>query len=153
MSVHKVELRILDNRLHEWGVPEYETQGAAAMDIRACVDQNITLYNGDKALVPTGFALGMHETDLAAVLMPRSGAGHKKGLVLGNLVGLLDSDYQGQVFVSAWNRGSKALIIKPGERIAQMMFIKAEKVVFEVLDAFSAETERGEGGFGHTGEM
>ena len=146
-----VELKILDDRLGgEFPLPQYASDGAAGLDLRACLDQPLTVEPGQCHLLPTGFAMHMADSGLAAVLLPRSGLGHKHGIVLGNLVGLIDSDYQGQVFVSCWNRGAESFTIQPGDRIAQMVFIPVVRAHFEVVDSFE-ESERGEGGFGHTG--
>jgi len=120
------------------------------MDMRACIDQPLTVAPGETVLVPTGLAIHVADPSLAAVLLPRSGLGHKHGVVLGNLVGLIDSDYQGQVMVSCWNRGSLSFTIQPGERVAQMVFVPVERVTFELVDEFDT-SERGEGGFGHSG--
>ena len=130
--------------------PAHATSGSAGMDIRACIDEAITLGPGDSSLIPSGFALHIADTGLAAVLLPRSGLGHKKGIVLGNLVGLIDSDYQGEVFVSCWNRGSESFTISPGDRIAQMVFVPVVQAEFEIVDEFE-QSHRGAGGFGHTG--
>jgi dUTP pyrophosphatase len=132
-------------------LPQYATDGSAGLDMRACLDDAITVAPGETVLVPSGIAIHIADTALAAVLLPRSGLGHKHGLVLGNLTGLIDSDYQGQVFISCWNRGQKAYEIQPGERIAQMVFVPVAQVEFVVVDEFSA-SERGEGGFGHSGQ-
>lgn len=118
--------------------------------MRACIDEVLSVAPGETHLVPTGLAIHIEDPGLAAVLLPRSGLGHKHGLVLGNLTGLIDSDYQGQVFISCWNRGSKTYDIQPGERIAQMVFVPVEQVALKVVEEFS-DSERGEGGFGHTG--
>ncbi|RRQ22172.1 dUTP diphosphatase [Thiohalobacter thiocyanaticus] len=149
----KVQLKVLDDRLgHEFPLPDYATDGAAGMDLRACVDATLTVAPGETVLIPTGIAIHMEQTDLAAVLLPRSGLGHKHGIVLGNLVGLIDSDYQGQVFVSCWNRGSASFTIEPGDRIAQMVFVPVARAEFEVVSEFDA-SQRGAGGFGHTGRQ
>ncbi len=149
--MQKVELKILDKRIgNEFPLPHYATNGAAGMDLRACVDEPLEIHPGETHLIPTGIAIHLQQKDLAAVLLPRSGLGHKHGIVLGNLVGLIDSDYQGQVFVSCWNRGDDFFTVKPGERIAQMVFVPVVQAEFEIVDEF-AESERGEGGFGHTG--
>jgi len=149
--VAPVKLKILDPRLgNEFPLPEYASAGAAGLDLRACVDETLVVLPGDCHLVPTGFAMHMADPALAAVLLPRSGLGHKHGIVLGNLVGLIDSDYQGQVFVSCWNRSTDAFTIEPGERIAQMVFVPVVRAHFEVVDSFQ-ESARGVGGFGHTG--
>ena len=146
-----IELKILDSRLGKTiPLPNYATDGSAGLDMRACIDEPLTVNPGDTELVPTGLAIHIGESDLAAVLLPRSGLGHKHGLVLGNLTGLIDSDYQGQVFISCWNRSSKAYVIEPGERIAQMVFVPVEQVRFVVVDEFE-NSERGDGGFGHSG--
>lgn len=147
----KVELKILDSRIgSEFPLPGYATPGAAGMDLRACIDAPLEINPGETHLIPTGIAIHIGEPGLAAVLLPRSGLGHKHGLVLGNLVGLIDSDYQGQVFVSCWNRGQRAYTVQIGERIAQMVFVPVEIVDFQVVEDFVA-TSRAEGGFGHSG--
>jgi len=146
-----IELKILDSRLGDSiPLPYYATDGSAGLDMRACIDEPLTVNPGETHLVPTGLAIHIANPTLAAVLLPRSGLGHKHGLVLGNLTGLIDSDYQGQVFISCWNRGSNAYQIDPGERIAQMVFVPVEQVKFQVVTEFG-ESERGDGGFGHTG--
>jgi len=146
-----IELKILDSRLGKTiPLPSYATDGSAGLDMRACIDDPLTVNPGDTELVPTGLAIHIGGSGLAAVLLPRSGLGHKHGLVLGNLTGLIDSDYQGQVFISCWNRSSKAYVIEPGERIAQMVFVPVEQVRFVVVDEFE-NSERGDGGFGHSG--
>ena len=131
-------------------LPEYATIGSAGLDLRADIQQPIRLAAGQTILIPTGLAIYINDPSLAAVLLPRSGLGHKHGIVLGNLVGLIDSDYQGQLFVSCWNRGNFDFIINPGERIAQMVFVPVAQVSFDVVDEF-IQTQRGEGGFGHSG--
>ncbi|WJW75766.1 dUTP diphosphatase [Thiohalobacter sp. IOR34] len=149
--MRKVQLKILDDRIgREFPLPDYATEGAAGMDLRACLDGELTLAPGQTELIPTGIAIHMEDTGLAAVLLPRSGLGHKHGIVLGNLVGLIDSDYQGQVFVSCWNRGKESFSIAPGERIAQMVFVPVVRAAFEQVSEFTA-SQRGAGGFGHTG--
>lgn len=146
-----IELKILDPKIgSEIPLPTHATEGSAGLDMRACIDEPITVNPGETHLIPTGLAIHIGDPGLAAVLLPRSGLGHKHGLVLGNLTGLIDSDYQGQVFVSIWNRGSTAYNIQPAERIAQMVFIPVEQVGFTVVEDFG-ESERGEGGFGHSG--
>lgn len=146
-----VQLKILDPRLGDSiELPEYATTGSAGLDLRAVLDDALAVEPGDTHLIPTGLAIYIGDPSLAAVLLPRSGLGHKHGLVLGNLTGLIDSDYQGQVFVSIWNRGSKTYEIQPGERIAQMVFIPVAQVEFQRVEAFD-ESERGRGGFGHSG--
>ena len=147
----KVQLKILDDRLgNEIPLPEYATEGSAGLDLRACLDKSIELKPGETVLIPTGLAIHIADHQTAAVLLPRSGLGHKHGIVLGNLVGLIDSDYQGQVFVSCWNRGDTVFTINIGERIAQMVFVPVIQVEFEHVKEFD-QSNRGEGGFGHTG--
>jgi dUTP pyrophosphatase len=147
----KVQLKILDSRLGATiALPEYATDGSAGLDLRACVETPVTLNPGETVLLPTGLAIHIDDPGIAAVVLPRSGLGHKHGIVLGNLVGLIDSDYQGQIFVSCWNRGADAFTIEIGERIAQMVFVPVVKSEFEIVAEF-AESQRGEGGFGHTG--
>ena len=149
--MQKIQLKLLDPRLGESiALPNYATSGSAGLDLRACIDENIILAAGDTVLIPTGLAIHIDDPSLAAVLLPRSGLGHKHGIVLGNLVGLIDSDYQGQVFISCWNRGKAEFEIVIGERIAQMVFIPVAQVGFEQVDEFTS-SERGTGGFGHTG--
>lgn len=150
--LRSIELKILDPKIGKSiPLPQIATEGSAGMDMRACIDSELTVPPGDTVLVPTGIAIHIADNNLAAVLLPRSGLGHKHGLVLGNLTGLIDSDYQGQIFISCWNRGKKAYKINPGDRIAQMVFIPIEQVKFEVVDDFK-ESDRGEGGFGHSGK-
>jgi len=149
--MQKIQLKILDHRLgSEFPLPHYATDGSAGMDMRACLDAPLVLQPGETHLIPTGLAIHIEEGGLAAMLLPRSGLGHKHGIVLGNLVGLIDSDYQGQVFVSCWNRGSTSFTVEPGERIAQMVIVPVVHAEFEVVDEFAA-SDRGAGGFGHTG--
>ena len=146
-----IDLKIIDPRIgKDFDLPEYQTDGSAGVDLQACIDQTVSIQPGDTKLIPSGIAIHIKDPNLAAVLLPRSGLGHKKGLVLGNLVGLIDSDYQGQVFISCWNRGSNQIDIEPGMRIAQMVFLPVEQVDFNLVEAFD-ESERGSGGFGHTG--
>lgn len=146
-----IQLKILDPRLgKEIALPGYATQGSAGLDLRACLDQALTLQPGESVLIPTGLAIHIADPHLAAVILPRSGLGHKHGIVLGNLVGLIDSDYQGQVMVSCWNRGNSAFTIEIGERIAQMVFVPIVQAEFECVTEFD-ETQRGSGGFGHSG--
>ena len=150
--MRSIELKILDSRIGDSiPLPHYATDGSAGLDMRACIDAPLTVAPGETVLVPSGFAIHIGDAGLAAVLLPRSGLGHKHGLVLGNLTGLIDSDYQGQVFVSIWNRGSKTYEIEPGERIAQMVFVPVEQVAFNVVEEFD-DSVRGEGGFGHSGQ-
>ena len=149
--MQKIQLKILDHRLgQEFPLPQYATDGSAGMDMRACVDDPLEIAPGETQLIPTGLAIHVEDAGLAAVLLPRSGLGHKHGIVLGNLVGLIDSDYQGQVFVSCWNRGTESFTISPGERIAQMVIVPVVRADFELVDEFQT-SERGAGGFGHTG--
>ena len=144
-------MKILDSRIGDSiPLPHYATSGSAALDMRACIDAVLKVDPGQTVLVPTGLAIHIGDADLAAVLLPRSGLGHKHGLVLGNLTGLIDSDYQGQVYISCWNRSNTAYEVQPGERIAQMVFVPVEQVQFEVVEEFG-DSHRGEGGFGHSG--
>jgi len=147
-----IQLKILDPRVGDtFPLPHYATEGSAGLDMRACIDQTISVAPGETVLVPSGLAIHIGDPGLAAVLLPRSGLGHKHGLVLGNLTGLIDSDYQGQVFISIWNRSSKAYDIEPGERVAQMVFVPVAQVSFDVVEEFD-DSKRGEGGFGHSGQ-
>ena len=149
--MRSIELKILDPRVGDSiPLPHYATDGSAGLDMRACIDEALTVEPGETELIPTGLAIHIGDPGLAAVLLPRSGLGHKHGLVLGNLTGLIDSDYQGQVFISCWNRGSKSYDVQPGERIAQMVFVPVEQVRFEVVEEFD-DSARGDGGFGHSG--
>lgn len=146
-----IKLKVLDRRLgREFPLPEAATAGSAGVDIRACLDQPLTLKPGATELIPTGFAIHLSDPGLAAVLLPRSGLGHKHGIVLGNLTGLIDSDYQGQVYVSCWNRGQEQFEIAPGDRIAQMIILPVVRARFEVVEEFET-SQRGAGGFGHSG--
>ena len=149
--MQSIQLKILDSRIGgEFPLPDYATDGSAAMDLRACLDQAVSLKPGQTELLPTGIAIHIADPHLAAVLLPRSGLGHKHGIVLGNLVGLIDSDYQGQLYVSCWNRGGDSFVIEPGERIAQIMFVPVVRPGFELVEEF-VDSSRGAGGFGHTG--
>jgi len=149
--MQKIQLKILDQRLgKEFPLPHYATDGSAGMDMRACLEAPLNMAPGDTHLIPTGLAIHVADAGLAAVLLPRSGLGHKHGIVLGNLVGLIDSDYQGQVFVSCWNRGKETFTVEPGERIAQMVIVPVVHADFEIVEDF-VDSERGAGGFGHTG--
>ncbi|MEQ1544807.1 dUTP diphosphatase [Methyloglobulus sp.] len=149
----KIEFKILDSRIgNEIPLPQYATTGSAGLDLRACLTEATELKPGETLLIPTGLAIHISDHHLAAVLLPRSGLGHKHGIVLGNLVGLIDSDYQGQIFVSCWNRGNTAFIINVGERIAQMVFVPVLQVALQQVDEFN-ESSRGDGGFGHTGRI
>ena len=148
----KIQLKILDNRLGDSiELPNYATTGSAGLDLRACLDGKLTIAPQETVLIPTGIAIYIGDPNLAAVILPRSGLGHKHGIVLGNLVGLIDSDYQGQLFVSCCNRSQAAFDIDVGDRIAQMVFVPVAQVDFEQVDDFSL-SERGQGGFGHTGK-
>ncbi len=147
----RIEVRILDARLgSEIPMPDYATEGSAGLDLRACLDESMNLEPGQTQLIPTGMAIHIGDPGLAAVILPRSGLGHKHGIVLGNLVGLIDSDYQGQLFVSCWNRGQDSFTIEVGERIAQLVFVPVVQARFEIVEEFAA-SDRAEGGFGHTG--
>jgi len=146
-----VQVKILDPRVgRDFPLPEYATEGAAGVDLRACIDAQMTLGAGAVELIPTGIAIHIADPQYAAVILPRSGLGHKHGVVLGNLVGLIDSDYQGQLMVSCWNRGARTYRIEPGERIAQMVFVPTARIAFEVVGDFE-QSARGNGGFGHSG--
>ena len=146
-----LQIRILDARLgREFPLPAYATAGSAGMDLRACLDAPLALAPGRAELIPTGLAIHLADPGLAAVILPRSGLGHKHGVVLGNLVGLIDSDYQGQLLVSCWNRGQEPFTIQPGERIAQLVVVPVVQVALEVVEQFD-ESARGAGGFGHSG--
>jgi dUTP pyrophosphatase len=147
----RIQLRILDPRLgRDFPLPAHATPGSAGVDLRACVEAPLTIQPGETVLVPTGMAIHIGDPGLAAVILPRSGLGHKNGIVLGNLVGLIDSDYQGQLMVSCWNRGSEPFLLEPGARLAQMVIVPVVQAQYEVVEEFHA-SERGAGGFGHTG--
>ena len=151
--MRRIELKILDPRIGDTiPLPHYATGGSAGLDMRACIDEPVTVQPGETTLIPTGLAIHIGDASLAAVLLPRSGLGHKHGIVLGNLTGLIDSDYQGQVFISCWNRGAKSYSVQPGERIAQMVFVSVEQVEFNVVGEFD-DSDRGSGGFGHSGKV
>lgn len=150
-ALKPVQIKILDPRIGtEFPLPDYATDGSAGMDLPACLDETLTIAPGETQLIPTGFAMHMQETGLAAVILPRSGLGHKHGIVLGNLVGLIDSDYQGQVYVSCWNRSSQPFEVEPGTRIAQLVFVPVVQARWERVDDFET-SDRAAGGFGHTG--
>ena len=148
-----IELKILDRRIGtEYPLPEYATPGSAGLDLRALLDSPLTLQPGETFLIPTGLAIHIGDASLCATILPRSGMGHKNGIVLGYLVGLIDSDYQGQLMISTWNRGQQAFTIQPGDRIAQLVFMPVVQAQFELVEEFDA-SERGEGGFGHSGQQ
>jgi dUTP pyrophosphatase len=147
----RLQVRVLDTRIgRDYPLPQYATEGSAGLDLRACLDAPLTVAPGEAVLVPTGIAIHLEDPGLAAMLLPRSGLGHKHGIVLGNLVGLIDSDYQGQVLVSCWNRSDRAYTVAPGERIAQMVIVPVVQVALEVVEAFG-DSARGAGGFGSSG--
>jgi len=148
--VIKIDLKVLDRRLHGQ-LPHYATPGSAGLDLRACIDAPLTLAPGDSELIPSGIAIHLGDPGLAALILPRSGLGHKHGIVLGNLVGLIDSDYQGQIFVSTWNRGNAPFVIAPMERLAQLVVVPVVQVAFNVVEEF-ATSSRGANGFGSTGK-
>ena len=147
--MHRIDVRVLDARLHDTP-PHYATPGAAGLDLRACIEAPIKLHPGETVLVPTGIAIHLADPGLAALILPRSGLGHKHGIVLGNLVGLIDSDYQGEISVSAWNRGHETFTLNPLDRLAQLVVVPVLQVAFNIVEDF-AESERGAGGFGSTG--
>ena len=146
----KLDIKILDARMRDY-LPAYATPGSAGLDLSACLDEAITLEPGQTVLVPTGLAIHIEDPGYAAVILPRSGLGHKHGVVLGNLVGLIDSDYQGQLMISTWNRGATAFTLNPLERLAQMVIVPVVQATFNIVDDF-AQSERGAGGFGSTGK-
>ena len=150
--MHRIDLKILDARLREGGqyLPQYATPGAAGLDLRACIDAPIKIHPGETQLVPAGIAVHIADPGLAAIILPRSGLGHKHGIVLGNLVGLIDSDYQGEIFISTWNRGKETYTLNPLDRLAQLVIVPVLQVGFNVVDDFAA-SDRGAGGFGSTG--
>ncbi len=149
--MRKVQLKILDTRIgKEFPLPSYATEGSAGLDLIACLDEHLTIEPGDAQLIPTGIAIHIADPELAAAILPRSGLGHRHGIVLGNLVGLIDSDYQGQLLVSCWNRGRTRFTVEPGDRIAQMVFVPVARVEFDIVQQFD-QSHRGEGGFGHSG--
>ena len=149
----QIALKIIDPRIgNQFPLPAYATPGSAGLDLRACLSETLTLAPGETQLLPTGLAIHINDNSLAAVILPRSGLGHKHGIVLGNLVGLIDSDYQGQLMVSCWNRSDSAFSVAPGERIAQLVFVPVLQAEFEIVNEFES-SERGEGGFGHSGRQ
>ena len=148
----KVQVKVLDARLgQEWAMPAYATTGSAGLDLRACLDEAIEIVAGETVLVKTGLAIYIEDPNFAGLILPRSGLGHKHGIVLGNLVGLIDSDYQGELMISVWNRGHSTFRLEPGERLAQYVLVPVVQAEFEQVQEFVA-TERGTGGFGHTGQ-
>ena len=147
--MRKIALKILDPRMNDY-LPAYATSGSAGLDLRACIDHPITLEPGATELIPTGLAIHIADPAYAAIILPRSGLGHKHGIVLGNLVGLIDSDYQGPLMVSAWNRGRHAFVLEPMERLAQLVVVPVQQIEFEIVDEFES-SDRGAGGFGSTG--
>lgn len=149
--MHSIQVKILDSRIgNDFPLPHYATEGSAGLDLRACLQEALTLAPGESTLIPSGIAIHIADPGYAAVLLPRSGLGHKHGIVLGNLVGLIDSDYQGEVLISCWNRGRDAFTIQPGERVAQMVILPVVQARFEVVEEFE-QSRRGAGGFGHSG--
>jgi dUTP pyrophosphatase len=146
----KIDLKILDERLRDQ-LPHYATPGSAGLDLRACLDAPLTIAPGETVLVPTGLSIHLADPGYAAVILPRSGLGHKNGIVLGNLVGLIDSDYQGQLMISTWNRGNQPFVLNPFERLAQMVVVPVVQAQFNIVEEFG-ESERGAGGFGSTGK-
>lgn len=147
--MHRIDVKILDPRLRD-NPPHYATSGAAGLDLRACIEAPLRLHPGETMLVPAGIAIHLADPGLAAIILPRSGMGHKHGIVLGNLVGLIDSDYQGEIFISTWNRGKEVFTLNPLDRLAQLVVVPVVQVAFNVVDSFD-ESDRGEGGFGSTG--
>lgn len=146
-----IQLKIIDSRLGKlFPLPSYATDGSAGLDLRACLQETLQLLPSQTELIPTGLAIHINQPDLAAVILPRSGLGHKHGIVLGNLIGLIDSDYQGELFISCWNRGQADFRIEPGDRVAQLVFVPVVRTQFELVSEFM-ETQRGDGGFGHSG--
>ncbi len=151
--MHKLQVKVLDPRIGDSiPMPEYATTGSAGLDLRACIDSPITLKPGETQLIRTGLSIYIEDPNLAAMILPRSGLGHKHGIVLGNLVGLIDSDYQGELMVSCWNRGQNNFTLDVGERLAQLVLVPVVQAEFELVSEFTA-TERGEGGFGHSGRQ
>jgi dUTP pyrophosphatase len=148
----KVQVKVLDERLGKlWDMPNYATTGSAGLDLRACLDEAVSIEPGQTVLVKTGLAIYIQDPNFAGLVLPRSGLGHKHGIVLGNLVGLIDSDYQGELMVSVWNRGQNTFVLEPGERLAQYVVVPVQQVQFDLVNEFAA-SERGAGGFGHTGK-
>jgi dUTP pyrophosphatase len=148
----KIEMKILNPKVgKEIPLPTYATEGSAGVDLRACLDEKLILEPGQTELIPTGIAIHIQDENIAATILPRSGLGHKHGIVLGNLVGLIDSDYQGQLFISCWNRGNTTFEIESGDRIAQLVFLPVIQATFDIVEEFD-QSDRGEGGFGHSGK-
>ena len=148
----QVQVKILNPRLgHDWPLPKYATDGAAGLDLRACIEHPIEIAAQQSILIPTGLAIYLHDKQFAGLILPRSGLGHKHGIVLGNLVGLIDSDYQGELMISVWNRSNQSYTIQPGERLAQYVVVPIQQVQFQLVDEFE-QSQRGQGGFGHTGQ-
>lgn len=148
----KIEIKIIDERIGKlFNIPQYATHGAAGLDLCACIETPLTLSANTTTLIPTGIAIHIQDPNLAAIILPRSGLGHKHGIVLGNLVGLIDSDYQGQIQISCWNRSQKDFIVSPGDRIAQLVIVPVVQAEFAIVTAFTDSSIRGAGGFGHTG--
>lgn len=148
----KVQVKVIDPRMgQQWALPNYATSGSAGLDLRACLDEAITIEAGQTVLVKTGLAIYIEDPHFAGLILPRSGLGHKHGIVLGNLVGLIDSDYQGELMISVWNRGQSAFVLEPGERLAQYVVVPVQQVQFDLVENF-VESARGAGGFGHTGQ-
>ncbi len=151
--MHQIDIKIIDHRLgKDFPLPHYATPGSAGMDLRACLEKSTQISPGETILIPTGIAIHLADPGLAATILPRSGLGHKHGIVLGNLVGLIDSDYQGQIFISCWNRGDTRFTIEPGDRIAQLIIVPVVQASLNIVDEFPLSV-RGEGGFGHTGRQ
>ena len=151
INMNKLQVKILDSRIgDQFPLPSYATQGSAGLDLRACLDESLVINPGDTHLIPTGMAIHIADPSLCAMILPRSGLGHKHGIVLGNLVGLIDSDYQGQLFVSLWNRGDTTFTMEPGERMAQLVLVPVVQASFDIVDEFDS-SDRGEGGFGSSG--
>jgi len=149
--MNKLQVKILDSRIgNQFPLPKYATPGSAGLDLRACLDEALTVAPGETHLIPTGMAIHIADPSLCAMILPRSGLGHKHGIVLGNLVGLIDSDYQGQLFVSVWNRGDSTFTMEPGERMAQLVLVPVVQAQFDIVDEFDS-SDRGEGGFGSSG--
>lgn len=147
-----LKIKILDSKIHQFGLPHYATQGSAGMDLRACLEHPIEVQPNQTLLIPTGLAIHINDPHLAAIILPRSGLGHKHGIILGNTVGLIDSDYQGPLMISCWNRSTVPFSILPGDRIAQLIMVPIVSVEIEIVNEFQTQTQRGEQGFGHTGK-